>query len=197
MIKGVVGGYTKSCGCLNGKLPEIGEEHNFLTLLEMSEQEKGKGKFQCKCGNIIETLLVSVRTNRTQSCGCKNRLPPGEASCNAFFSVYRHRAKKDDFLFTLTKNEFKILTSQNCFYCGIAPEKEYRHGKSSTSGYLCNGIDRVNNDEGYTLENSVTCCAACNHAKSTMSKEEFLDMMKKITIKHEKLELNFPYDIII
>lgn len=39
--------------------------------------------------------------------------------------------------------------------------------------FTYNGIDRLNNDEGYTVENTVTCCSVCNRAKHTMGFEAF------------------------
>ncbi|MGJ4945153.1 HNH endonuclease signature motif containing protein [Bradyrhizobium sp. HKCCYLS1011] len=42
------------------------------------------------------------------------------------------------------------------------------------SQYVCNGIDRKDNGQGYTIENCVPCCSVCNHAKHTMGYEQFI-----------------------
>lgn len=41
-----------------------------------------------------------------------------------------------------------------------------------------NGIDRVNNNEGYTLLNSLSCCIICNRAKNSLSYGEFIEWVK-------------------
>ena len=37
----------------------------------------------------------------------------------------------------------------------------------------CNGVDRVDNTKGYSVDNSVPCCKFCNTAKHTMSEGDF------------------------
>lgn len=44
------------------------------------------------------------------------------------------------------------------------------------------GIDRLNNDKGYTVENIVSCCSICNKAKSNLTMEEFLAWIERIKI---------------
>ena len=69
-------------------------------------------------------------------------------------------------LFSLSFEDFDAITSRSCFYCG---ENEKRIG-----------IDRIDNSIGYTKENSVSCCKICNYMKRTMTKEDFLNHIKKI-----------------
>lgn len=45
---------------------------------------------------------------------------------------------------------------------------------------IYNGIDRIDNAKGYTIENSVTCCKRCNFAKRNMSYDEFISWGKKL-----------------
>ena len=42
-----------------------------------------------------------------------------------------------------------------------------------------NGIDRVNNNLGYSKSNCVACCTFCNYAKSDHSQEEFIFWIQK------------------
>jgi len=53
-----------------------------------------------------------------------------------------------------------------------------------------NGIDRIDNGVGYILGNCVTCCWICNRAKSDMSYQDFVKWISSIntknTIKHQK-----------
>ena len=50
--------------------------------------------------------------------------------------------------------------------------------------FLHNGVDRVNNDLGYTIENSVTCCSLCNYMKRGMSLSDFIIHINKIKINN-------------
>lgn len=77
----VVGGNTKSCGCLT-KHDWSGQKFGMLTFLEPTKERKGKGigrgskgkhivwKLQCDCGNVIFLDGISVRSGNTKSCGC-------------------------------------------------------------------------------------------------------------------------------
>jgi hypothetical protein len=40
--------------------------------------------------------------------------------------------------------------------------------------YEYNGIDRLNNNLGYCISNSVPCCRWCNYSKNNRTESEFL-----------------------
>lgn len=112
----------------------------------------------------------------------KRTLPYGEASFNSIISGYKQSAKNRCYSFELTKEQFRKLTKQNCFYCDCEPFKEFEcAGKGNFNGnYIYNGIDRADNSKGYTLENCVSCCEECNHMKRTMNQKEFIDKCRTI-----------------
>ena len=56
--------------------------------------------------------------------------------------------------------------------------------KSKRSTYIYNGIDRVNNDLGYNIENCVSACKEVNMGKYTYSKDEYINMCKQIVLLH-------------
>lgn len=43
-----------------------------------------------------------------------------------------------------------------------------------------NGIDRTDNDKGYTTDNCVSCCGKCNSLKGTLSQGEFRQLVTSI-----------------
>jgi len=43
-----------------------------------------------------------------------------------------------------------------------------------------NGVDRINSNIGYEINNVVSCCSKCNYAKHMMNKKEFLNWVEKI-----------------
>jgi hypothetical protein len=110
---------------------------------------------------------------------------------NELYKGYKNSAKrrKDDYL--ITKYEFKNFITENCYYCGSEPLKTItpsRKRKADKNGFKYNGIDRLENDLGYTKENCVTCCHICNNAKNTLSKEEFLNWVIKIYKYNENVK---------
>ena len=84
------------------------------------------------------------------------------------FSVYKYTARKRNLYFHLTRKEFNILVFSPCYYCGDKGKKE-------------NGVDRVNNDNGYIASNCVSCCKLCNRMKWTHSKEVFIQQCLKVS----------------
>ena len=46
--------------------------------------------------------------------------------------------------------------------------------------YKGNGIDRIDNNLGYTVQNSISCCKKCNYAKHKMSYDEFIELVTNI-----------------
>lgn len=89
------------------------------------------------------------------------------------FIQYRSKARQRGFIFTLTKEEFGLLVSQSCVYCG---------SKESI------GVDRIDNDLGYSIENCSTCCTMCNMMKKNFSLESFLGQCRKITVFNKLLD---------
>lgn len=71
-----------------------------------------------------------------------------------YFKEYNKNALIRDISFYLTFEQFNTLIQKPCHYCTHFIETE------------ANGIDRVNNSLGYTVDNCVSCCWHCNRMKS-------------------------------
>lgn len=175
-----------------------GQKFFKLTVIKFAEiryykSPKGKTvgrsywKCKCDCGNTTIVRGSTLREGLTKSCGCalRDKLPKGEAAFNYVFTQYKNRAKKFNRSFKLSKKYFKQLVFSNCFYCGKEPSNHYRESNGYNGGIIYNGIDRKNNNKGYTKDNSVTCCWECNDMKSAMSFEHFKN---KIKIIYNKLK---------
>ncbi len=187
-------GRTQSCGCLavvrareRIRQDLIGRKFGRLTVIGLLPTEKGQRIWscECSCGVTKKVHTAALTTGHTRSCGClkkdasveamrKRRLPPGQAGLNKVFGQYKTKnAERRNLSFLLTKDQFRALTSNDCEYCGAPPSK-------NEQGYLYNGIDRVDNDKGYTMDNVVPCCTCCNLAKRGMSAEEFLSWVERV-----------------
>jgi 5-methylcytosine-specific restriction endonuclease McrA len=143
----------------------------------------------CDCGNTTVVFGQDLRSGKTRSCNqdlCRlhyvDRYMP---AFNAVVKGYKDSASKRGYIFDLTHNDVFRITKEACYYCGIV-ESQTRRIKSGKymSEYSYNGIDRVNNSLGYTLNNVVACCGACNVAKNNMSQSDFINLCKRIAKRH-------------
>ncbi len=140
----------------------------------------------CECGNVHWVNSGNLRSGHTRSCGCLHldtvRLSRGEAAFNGLFYHRKKDAKYRSIKWKLTKQEFRRITKQNCFYCGVKPYAE-ASGTRINGNYRYNGVDRIDSTKGYTKDNVVPCCKQCNHAKSDYSKQEFLDWIENVYVR--------------
>ena len=162
----------------------IGEKFNRLTLLSVDGFTKlnknGKryriGTLLCECGNKVSSQLADVVSGNTKSCGCSKRKHSDKAVMR-MYSGYSSNAKARDYSFKLSHMEFDSLINDICHYCGIKPSHNLSYRGES---HLVNGIDRINNDEGYFIGNVVSCCSICNQSKHTLSYNEFLSWIERL-----------------
>lgn len=168
------------------------KKYNYLTPIKKTElRSKNREilwEFKCDCGNTIIRQLSQVKLGRPKSCGCmtsylahKNRtLPSGEAPFRQLYRAYRSSAIRRGYSFDLSENEFRILTKQFCYYCGNPPMQMYKIKANKNIPYRYNGIDRLDNLEGYTIDNCVPCCGTCNRMKMDMNFENFSESIQNI-----------------
>jgi hypothetical protein len=76
------------------------------------------------------------------------------------YSHNKYDAKRRNIDFNISLEEYKDFWQKPCAYCGVEIETI--------------GIDRMNNDEGYHVENVVSCCHPCNTRKGSKSLEKWL-----------------------
>lgn len=168
------------------KLDLKGKKFNKLTVLNEVQRRTKVGQVkwicQCDCGVIKEIEATYIKRNRIKSCGCSqgpNKLPFGEAALNGLLQNIRLGAIRRNHIFTLKRKQMIEIINQNCYYCNIKPSNKYKHGHSF-GYYLYNGIDRVNNEKGYTIKNVVACCKNCNYMKHKMNLDTFYNQVKNI-----------------
>lgn len=138
----------------------------------------------CTCGKTKVVRGPSLSSKNTTSCGCykKEKITgDGFSSARSAYRGYKLRAKKRNFTFALTFDEFYQLSQQNCSYCGIEPRQVYKQ-PSCTNTLIYNGIDRVDNLRGYEPGNCVPCCGTCNKAKLDTSVTEFKEWINRVYI---------------
>jgi hypothetical protein len=166
-----------------------GVKNNLLTAINKLEKNKRwYWRCKCECGNFTEIREDFFISGKTKSCGCFgsrnsvykiNQKPPTESAKNSYYGWYKQQSNKRKIEFLLSKDEFLNIVSQNCFYCNEEP-KESGYNKKSHGIYKCNGIDRVDSNLGYELNNVVPCCKKCNYAKNEFSELEFFKHIEQL-----------------
>jgi len=179
------------------------QKFGLLTALETVDKSNRKQRSQlwrclCDCGNESIVAGTTLRAGRIKSCGClrktseyRNRLSKRNrkegllSASNKMYYSYRNSAKHRSIEFQLTYEDFLNHILQPCNYCGIDSSITYDVSVLDENRvYKFNGIDRVDNTNGYILENIVPCCTICNSAKMSQSKEDFLNWAQRL-IKHQ------------
>ena len=179
---------TKCSVCKSRReINHIGERFGKLTIIRqyyVKNKTNLKVDYICDCGNETCNKVFGKVKTQTMCLNCSKtnahkKLPNGEASFNSVYNSYLRNSKRRNLEFTLTKEQMKMLTKQKCFYCGESPSLISRPTAKS-GGYVYNGVDRKNNNLGYTLDNTVSCCKRCNNAKWDLSTGDFLSHIEKL-----------------
>jgi hypothetical protein len=148
-----------------------------MTLIE--KVDKKFWLVKCDCGSEIK--VSSQHLYRKKSCGCKSKSnmfknsPRFDVQINIKYNHYKSGANRRSLKFDLSKKEFTNLVMSNCNYCKLPPHKEQRYRDNIQ---LFNGIDRVDTNKDYNIDNCVPCCSWCNFAKSDRPLNEYLEWLK-------------------
>ncbi len=82
------------------------------------------------------------------------------------YATYKRGALSRGIEFNITYEEFNTYWNKPCAYCA-----------QTIAGI---GLDRQNNNKGYTIDNLVTCCRTCNFMKHTLDDKTFIEHCKLI-----------------
>ncbi len=192
---------------MSRNLDITGKRYGKLVAVNPTKERDSQGSImwnmQCDCGN---TKLVSVKqlnNGKNISCGCLqiihrsknfrikppvNKLEGDEGSFRGLYAKYKYEANKRGFEFTLTQEDFRVITQNSCAYCNQPPLNKARlsYGSKNTESYVYNGIDRVNNAVGYVEGNVVACCSVCNFMKAKLSVDDFINKAIQIADFHRQ-----------
>lgn len=146
---------------------------------------------KCDCGEKTVVSAKDLASGSTKTCGKHKRFggkayfSPEESAWRYAYRKTKHGAKVRNLEWSISLEQFKEICSKPCAYCGSEPSQkesacraEGRHGHGIF--ILKNGIDRINNFNHYTYENSSPCCMRCNWMKSDLTTQEFKIHIGKI-----------------
>lgn len=187
---------TQSCGCLSKKafIDLTGQKFNYLTINTHLGKDNSSNNIYnctCDCGSTIVAQGSDVKTGKIKSCGCLKYKKAQERVLEnpklniqkQLYRDYKYKAENHrELSFELTFEQFVDLIEKECTYCGDIGVSFYNSTRKVTLDYIYkyNGVDRVNNDKGYTVENSVACCKFCNQMKHTLTADFFKNHITKI-----------------
>lgn len=184
-----------------------GTQFGRLTITGKTEKVIRKSRVYsclCVCGKEVETSRQNLQSGHTKSCGCLHldslreaiSPPPGESALNQKYYNCKNNASKRGYLFLITKDQHNTLVQMDCYYCGNKPVrfhplvrldgslKKISYSPSqahmNTAWTYVNTVDRKDNSQGYTVENCVAACKACNLMKNVFFETSFLHHIEKI-----------------
>lgn len=94
------------------------------------------------------------------------------------YSTLKGQAKRRGFKVFITKEQFIEIVNAKCYYCnGPLPETG-------------SGLDRIESNKHYTLENVIPCCGVCNRLKChLLTKNEMTEVIKLLKILRKTEEV--------
>ena len=178
---------------IDSSLFPVGKKFGKLTVsskVRVSVGEAGRKQtvadFVCECGTRKALPLSRVMRGAAQSCGClkkesrkENRIPTEQLLKRAIFRQYKQGASVRGMQFLLPEEKFFQMILMPCHYCG-SPPSNVRRMRRYEDYYIYGGIDRKQNDLGYTEENCVPCCKTCNLLKKAMPYSVFVNHVAAI-----------------
>jgi hypothetical protein len=159
--------------CYAAKCKSCSNKCAYYKTYREKKKSENKEEFLEHNAEVMRNYTEKTR----EKCHALNIKTPAEiarASTHGKMQIYIKSAKtrgleiaKDD----NSLNTFKEYFNSPCDYCGVTPNM--RNGE-------LNGLDRIQNDKGYTVPNVVPCCSPCNMMKGCMTIEHFKAQVQNI-----------------
>lgn len=199
-------GRRTNCGCKIKEQPITGQKFGKLIALHPEQvstnsfrkngkiRKLSKYRFKCDCGKEILLYKKDVTKRGLTSCGCddisfyKSRNTKNgrfgcrkEAAINKKGGVYKFAAFKYKIPYSLNDGDLISLFQGDCQYCGRSASEYGDKNK-------LHGIDKINPELGYVLDNCVSCCKTCNSMKLDHSLSDFLNHITLIYNNYKKIK---------
>ena len=200
-------GHKKCCGCQTPRI-KVGDVFTNLTVVEETTKRARRAKIwlcNCICGNTIEVRTDYLQQQWSKSCGClKSEMARDKIAkiwgvnpkknqtievykLNALIRTYKEGAKNRSIAFGLSDIQIYQLVILPCHYCNYVPNRNTASNISYVYSDYFNGIDRMESNCGYTIDNVVPCCTTCNIGKNSMTYVEFIKYLDRICLFRGKV----------
>ena len=174
----------------------IGERYGDWTVIGITKSRYSID-VKCKCGNVRHKDRISLHLGRSRMCRecsyretpmfARSQKPSGWNARTQAYHRVKNAAEDRGIEFFISKDEFYLLSSRDCSYCGRPPSNLCSAKSIKTGEYKYSGMDRLDSSGPYSIENVVPCCAECNRGKQSMTIKEFLEWIKKLYQNREKI----------
>ena len=175
-----------------------------IRLLGSKQHQKLLWDIACGCGNTfpLDTARLKKRAKEGRlvcpDCRYRQRIEEGIRRGSKYgpkdderffwenrYAVFTGNARKRGIGCSVTLDQFKRVSKQDCTYCGAAPQyrEQKRDSGKKVEGYA-GSIDRKNSTKPYTRANIVPACDLCNRMKSDDSTLLFRDRIARIGRLH-------------
>lgn len=102
---------------------------------------------------------------------------------------FKNNCRRRGVSFSLTLEEFLAFSLANCAYCGSPPRNRVnRRGLI----YFYQGVDRMDNGQGYVSGNVVPCCGRCNSIKGAHLSHQEMILVASLLLGLRKLKAPQP-----
>lgn len=105
------------------------------------------------------------------------------------FSKAKASAKNRNLSFSLDLDTYSKLTESPCAYCGSKGSNELTYLGMK---WRWNGLDRIDNDFGYEVDNVLPCCSFCNSIRGPMKFETWVDFLWNLLLNLGSKEIEKP-----
>lgn len=146
------------------------------------------------CGKVLPIEDFPIRTVRGKKvrrprCRTCHNKDSSEWQSNNYHRHWANATLKNHnkkYIVSITRTELteRAKTTTYCELCG--KELIWNTGKKHIS-HNSPTLDRKNNEQHMTLDNTLIICNACNKAKSNMKFDEFINMCKRIVIRWDNV----------
>lgn len=189
--------YSKCETCLENERNKDNEMRN--TVKKYNETNPMDDMKYCNtcCKNLPFEFFIGCKNKITKTCEkcresnhtqdlLRDKEHRNELTRNSIKEKYRCYIKdcpKRNLTFALSYDDFVYITQSLCYYCGII----------QTRGF--NGIDRIDSNKDYILENCVSCCQMCNYMKGSIGYSIFIARIEHILTYQKRIQGNLYPDI--
>lgn len=116
-----------------------------------------------KYGNTLKNIKIGCFPCYSKSLRRTDNRP----AFSKYYSSLKANAKSRNIDVNISLNDFIKIVSNDCYWCGLPPQPKSGFKEWQDVAWI-SGVDRKDNNLGYTIKNSVACCYDCNRAKSDL-----------------------------
>ena len=152
------------------KRPEVIEKHNQRqrerNYSAISRAKKRAENEEAYLAHNAEIMRKWVAKNKERLTAWRT------ANVKSRLGGIRQQADRKGYAWELGEECATSLMMSPCFYCGFL------------SGDTLNGIDRMDNRQGYSAGNCVGCCKTCNFMKKSLDAHTFVERCGQVSARH-------------